>query len=276
MGKFKLIVCGLLVSNICIASTSTAGIDSTKKTIGFKKFERPNNRLLNSHSEAWAKSKPHEGVYNITYSNLEVMKVRTSEYMTTSLVFPQWEKIKEINVGDPVSYKVHTPQLNVVSISPIKYLGGDSSLTVHGHSGNVYVFYLRSESYNSESVPDLKVNIRVPHKPDTLSKDVKDGDYLEDVIIDPSKLSFNFEMRGDRSIAPERVYSNGEFTWLDFGDRFNKQDTVVVYKVEDNTDVLVNWAWVGKRILIQNTGDFVLKHNGKILCITSSDEGNNV
>ena len=255
-------------SNTSLKKSNT---QTSKQTDGdFIELVRPDSHLLGAESEAWAKSPVVQGVYNITYSNHEVIKIAVREYMGTSLVFPKWELIERVRVGDPSSYSTELVNGNTVYVTNKNNVGGDSNITVVGKSGNVYVFYIKTEGFNSKNVTDIKVNIRVPIKPDQPSKDVKENDYLEDVAVDSSKLEFNYDMRGDSSIAPERVYSDGKVTWLDYGNRLDYVYLPQVYKVDNNTDCLVNSSRIGNRILVQDVGDLVLKHNGKFVCITRS------
>ena len=234
----------------------------------FTKLKRNSDDLLGAESEVWARSKPSDGIYNVTWDNRETIKIAFRRYFTTSIVFPRWEVITEVNLGSPEAYKISNPQNHVVQVVPLKSAGADSSITMHSKSGNVYTFYVKTESFNTSNVTDLKVNVRVPLDPNEPKDTVKENDYLADVLFNPDALQFNFNMYGDSSLAPERVYTDGVRTWLDFGNRVNKQDGVVVFKVSNGVDILVNYNWVGNKIIIQDSGDFALKHDGRFVCIT--------
>src|SRR3546814_6636080 len=60
-----------------------------------------------------------------------------------------------------------------------------------------------------------------------------DPDYLTEVPFDPEKLQFGFTMSGDPTIAPERVFSDGVFTFFDWGSRWNATDLPAVWRVVD-------------------------------------------
>lgn len=243
---------------------------------------------LGAIQKAW--NRPDDegaGVYRVIYRPHEVIKVRVREFMTSTLVFPQWESIGDIIVGDPSSYGVKSIQPHVVTITSKDNIGVDSSITLIGKSGRVYTFYVRTEGYNSRHIPDVAVYIKVPYSgPDPqkpLTTETSPDDYLEDAYFDPSKISFAFDMAGDESIAPERVYSDGIRTWFDFGERIREQSLPTIYHIDDGVDTPVNVARDVKenkqgksqhstKIVAQAAGSFVLKHGQKRVCVYPSSE----
>lgn len=241
---------------------------------------------LGAIQKAW--NRPDDngaGVYRVIYRPHEVIKVRIREFMTSTLVFPQWESIGDIIVGDPSSYGVKSIQPHVVTITSKDNIGVDSSITLIGKSGRVYTFYVRTEGYNSRHIPDVAVYIKVPYSgPDPqkpLTTESSPDDYLEDAYFDPSKISFAFDMAGDESIAPERVYSDGIRTWFDFGERIREQSLPTIYHIDDGVDTPVNVArdvkgnrhgksQQGTKIVAQAAGSFALKHGQKRVCVYPS------
>ena len=74
--------------------------------------------------------------------------------------------------------------------------------------------------------------------------------------FDPGKLSFEFDMSGDSSIAPKRVFSDGIFTWFDYGDRWDRSDLPAVYRVVDGVDTPVNTRVKGTMLVAEAAGAF--------------------
>jgi ComB9 competence protein len=203
----------------------------------------------------------------------------TREFMTTSVVFPPWEKIEEIVAGDDSSYRITKIKPNVLSIRPNEFVGVDSSITAFGESGHTYSFYVRSEGYNSQNVSDITVYVRVAApkyvKGQVLDPEVtlaEKTDYLDAVIFDPANLNFSFSMSGDKSIAPERVFSDGTRTWFDYGKKMGKKTLPSIYLVVDGVDTPINVTREGTKLVAQATGSFALKSGQKVTCVYPSDQ----
>lgn len=178
-------------------------------------------------------------------------------------------------------------------------------------SGNVYAFYVRSEGFNSRNISDLVVHVQarrpahVPAQfvgaPPAVSAAVQDAtqavhtaaqavgsdggvagepgqgtglhnpDYLEEIPFDPAKLQFGFSMWGDRSIAPDRVFSDGVFTYFDWGDRWDVTDLPAVYRVVDGVDTPQNVRYRGSMIIVEATGAFTLRNGQRYVCVRPVD-----
>lgn len=238
-------------------------------------LERRESLPLGAIQHAWDHAKEGAGVYNVTYTGGEIIRLRCREMMTTCIILPSWERVEKITLGDASSFKVENPKANILTLQPQEFTGLDSNLVAIGASGKVYSFYLRSEGYNTNHVPDLAVYIRVA-KPSTLSKSLQvikekgvshKDDYLEEVSFDPSQLNFNFTMAGDREIAPHRVYSDGIRTWFDYGEEIKKKGLPAIYAVIDGVDTPINVSREGTKIIAQHSGSFTLRNGQKVVCI---------
>lgn len=239
-------------------------------------LDRKESLPLGAIQHAWDHAKEGAGVYNVTYTGSEIIKLRCREMMTTCIILPSWERIEKFTLGDPSSFKVDNPKANILTIQPQEFTGLDSNLVVIGASGKVYNFYLRSEGYNTNHIPDLAVYVRVT-KSSTLSSDIshtkrngdkQKDDYLEEVIFDPSNLNFNFTMAGDREIAPHRVYSDGIRTWFDYGEEIKKKVLSAIYAVIDGVDTPINVSREGTKIIAQHSGSFTLRNGQKVVCVS--------
>ncbi|MBN9344513.1 MAG: TrbG/VirB9 family P-type conjugative transfer protein [Holosporales bacterium] len=238
-------------------------------------LERKESLPLGAIQHAWDYAKEGAGVYNVTYTGGEIIKLRCREMMTTCIILPTWERVDKFTLGDPSSFKVEQPRANIITIQPQEFTGLDSNLVVIGVSGKVYSFYLRSEGYNTNHVPDLAVYIRVA-KPSTLSpslapikgkEEFTKDDYLEEVSFNPSNLNFNFTMAGDKEIAPHRVYSDGIRTWFDYGEEIKKKGLPAIYAVIDGVDTPINVSREGTKIVAQHSGSFTLRNGHKVVCV---------
>ncbi len=218
--------------------------------------------------------------------------------MVTTLLLPSWERINEYYLGDSVVFEAKKIRSNIVAVRS-RNAGADSNLTVLGASGNVYNFYLRSETWNSTQVTDLTVYV------DATRGDVVDGaaawggqgplaetvstggtessgagmpqgmpDYLRRLVFRPEELRFDMKMYArrevDAQIAPEHVFEDGVFTYFDFGEQSDSIPRPVVHQLVDGVDTVVNTRTSGPRgnvLIAEGVGDFTLRNGSRIVCV---------
>lgn len=227
---------------------------------------------LSSIQSAWNKAPSGAGVYIVNFDPRETIKITVREYMTTSVIFPPWEAIENIIVGDENNYQVLKPKENIITIRPTSYVGLDTSVTMIGQSGHVYGFYVRTEGYNSENISDITVRVNAPSPlfARAYQKSINSSektDYLEEAFSDSSNLNFKFSMSGDETIAPDLVYSDGVRTWFDYGDKLDERRIPTFYKVVDGYQQAINVTLDGTRLIAEGSGSFVLKSGDRVTCI---------
>ena len=135
-------------------------------------FEAVNPSYLNSlgmQQKAWndpmshlgeGQSKP--GYSKYTWTPDVILPVRLREGMMTLINLPTWELIEKVHIGSPESFggEIAAPNSLLLYADP-SFIGVDSNMIVFGRSGNRYVFYLRSETYNTEKITQSVVDVVV-------------------------------------------------------------------------------------------------------------------
>jgi ComB9 competence protein len=247
--------------------------------------------LVGAIQRAWDGSPATAGVFVARYAADQVIKVRLREFMTTTIVLPEAEAIATVVLGDSHGFKAVKTQRNIL-IASASITGADTSLTVIGESGRIYAFYVRAEGYNSPNIPDLTVFVKADMAPASASgpgpSDQADAnatkpiparqaastlpglearDFLSEIPFDPARLRFDFTMSGDKSIAPDRVYSDGIFTYFDYGRRWNESDLPAVYRVVDGVDTPVNTRSKGSLLIAESAGAFTLRNGQRVVCV---------
>lgn len=265
-----LIFCSKVVAdqNITQSQKSQDVIDEIDGN--YQKMLRQPSVPLASLQKVWDKLIKGAGVYIVNFDPREIIKITVREYMTTTVIFPQWEAINEVIVGDDGNYQILKPKDNIVIIRPVNYVGLDTSITMIGSSGHVYGFYVRVEGYNSKNISDITVRVIVP-APQQInqkkSKILEKNDYLDEAYFNSSKLNFKFSMSGDESIAPNLVYSDGVRTWFDYGGKLDEKKIPTFYSVIDGYQQAINVTIDGDRLVAQGSGSFVLKSGDRLICV---------
>lgn len=116
-----------------------------------------NNPLAHMGS---GQTRPGYSRYNWTPDT--VLPIRLREGMMTLINLPAWELIEKVHIGAPESFngEVVAPNSMLLYADP-SYLGVDGNMIIFGHSGNRYVFYLRSETFNTDKITQSVVDVLV-------------------------------------------------------------------------------------------------------------------
>jgi ComB9 competence protein len=263
-------------------------------------MQREESLPLGQIQRAWDKASAGEGIYNVEFSPERVTKIRVRQFMPVTIVFPEWETLSsDPEAGDNFVFAAQRAGTNKLVIRA-KFVGADATITVIGDSGTVYPFYVRAEGANSINIPDVVVYLHAtPPGAGVVitpaSKDAKGGkpaasanikptasngrdvtgekapDFVRPIAFNPDKLTFDFNMSGERSIAPQRVFSDGVFTWFDYGAKWDREDLPAVYRVVDGVDTPVNTRIKGTMLVAEATGAFTLRNGQRVVCVRPGD-----
>lgn len=243
-------------------------------------LERPESVELNQVQEAWNKALPQAGIYRLPYSKDHVMRLRTRPFMITTIVLPEWEEIMEVLLGDDYFFAAEKKNKNIISLLSKEALC-DTSLTIIGKNGNIYPFYVRAEKVLSTHIPDIVVYVDAKQERNPyfeigppLKEEVTD--YLNKVPFLPENLNFSLEMfqkdLESRAIAPQRVYTDGIWTWLDYGDAWDKKALPAVYQNVDGVDTPVNTRVENTKIIVHGVPPLTLKNGQKVICVQETKD----
>lgn len=249
------------------------------------------------------------GYQKIQWEPGSVMPVKLRDGMLTVINFPEWETIKDAYVGDKDFFDGRPVEKNTFMISPVDGRAmADTNLFIFGNSGNKYVFYLKSEPLNSEKITASVIDVVVPARyskgpmaPGAAAggqgggiagmkslmggqsyKDVGDTDWegedfgwIKSINVDPTQFRFDLDVfvpnPDDYVIAPERVWRDQVFTYIDFGEKalYMNQRPVVSMLVEGGESP-VGFRTEGPQsrlLVVEAVGDLVLRNGQRIVCI---------
>ena len=249
---------------------------------------------------AWNDAPPAAGVAVFTACTTCVYKLRTRELMITTVILPQGTRIERADLGDPAGFEVEARAENILAIRPAGF-GIDTNLNVYTSEG-VFSFYIRSEGFNSQHVPDLVVRIAQPEaisfpaaqgavddeiqprpqddpaliETDSLTAGAADdilgdlkpqhqrNDFLARVEFDPGNLHGfdDYELWGDIELKPARVFRDDFFTYIQFGDRWDSVELPVAFVVVDEIDEQVNTRVQGRTYIIESTSRLITLKSG--------------
>ena len=185
-----------------------------------------------------------------------------------------------------------------------QFVGVDTNMIVFGRSGNKYVFYVQSETVNTDRITNAIIDIEVvknrknvaangsavigggrvsaadgisaPTSADaTYTRDMQREDWIEKIPVDPTKFRFDIEVYvpnpDDIIIAPERVWRDNIFTYIDLGEKaLTAIQRPIVTLIVERTETPVGFRAAGpnnRLIIVEGMGDMVLRSGKRIVCL---------
>ena len=242
------------------------------------------------------------GYANLTWSTGTVLPIKTRSGMATMVNLPNGEKIEDYLVGNVGLFEIQTSKgAQSMYIKPTdENMGSDTNLIVTGQSGNKYIFYLRAYPINSNEISYSQVDVTTGNggvvmgaqpvvsngKMGTLSAkntstkstigvDGEDFGWIKTMKIDPSEFRFDLDIfvpnPDDYVIAPERVWRDRIFTYIDFGDKvISMTQRPVVSLLVEGGESPVSFRTDGedgRLLIVEAVGDMVLRSGQRIVCI---------
>ncbi len=248
------------------------------------------------------------GYAQLTWSTGTVLPIKLRNGMVTMINLPAGEVIEDGMVGDQDLF-MFDPQQGGGSmfVTPAgSNQGADTNLIVTGKSGNKYIFYLRSEPANSSEITYSQVDIVLDGNTvlpgvatsgagysgmnsifkksgtttTTVGVDGEDYGWIKSMKIDPSEFRFDLDIfvpnPDDYVIAPERVWRDRIFTYIDFGDKVivMTQRPVVSLLIEGGESPVGfrTDGEDGRLLIVEAVGDMILRSGQRIVCIKKREK----
>ena len=248
------------------------------------------------------------GYAQLSWSAGSVLPIKLRNGMVTMVTLPNGEKISDAVVGNTGLFDIDATQGDrTMFISPkTDNQGSDTNLIVTGASGNKYIFYLRSEPSNSSEITYSQVDITLDGngalpmagaasttsggaksifqkstpKTATVGADGEDYGWIKSMKIDPSEFRFDLDIfvpnPDDYVIAPERVWRDRIFTYIDFGDKvISMTQRPVVSLMVEGGESPVGFRTDGedgRLLIVEAVGDMVLRSGQRIVCIKKREK----
>ncbi len=242
------------------------------------------------------------GYANLTWSTGTVLPIKTRSGMATLITLPAGEKIDDYLIGNSSLFKIETSQgSQTMYVQPTDdNHGSDTNLIVTGQSGNKYIFYLRAYPINSNEISYSQVDVSLGNgsavmaptattgtatmgtlasknatKKSVIGVDGEDYGWIKTMKIDPSEFRFDLDIfvpnPDDYVIAPERVWRDRIFTYIDFGDKvISMTQRPVVSLLVEGGESPVSFRTDGedgRLLIVEAVGDMVLRSGQRIVCI---------
>lgn len=293
-------------TQVMIPATSGRALSSALKPLNLEQKAWDNPQLNKSARQTVP------GFLKIQWHPDALPVINMREGLLTVIKFPVQEDITTTVVSDPGSFEASpAPNRHSLEMRSL-YAGVDGNVIIHGSSGNVYNFILRSQPYDAAKITDVTVEVMVAgmsestgeteqsmaptvHSysgyndvmtPDAVTdkKDFAAGsrEYGRTTPLDPRNMRNNIDIKvrtaDDQAIAPISAWHDDHFTYLDFGPRASSMNTwpvasLVVQGVESPVGTRVTGR-DRSMMIIESVGNITLR-NGQLLVCLNIVEPNN-
>ena len=250
------------------------------------------------------------GYAQLSWSKGAVLPLKLRQGMVTMVTLPNGEQIADAIVGDKGLFDINSTQGDrVLYITPsADNVENDTNMIVLGQSGNRYIFYLTSSDVNSDEIAYSEVDVVLDNgasvgntgaasartgsgmnsifaadkksTSNTVGVDGEDYAWIKSMKIDPSEFRFDLDIfvpnPDDYVIAPERVWRDKIFTYIDFGDKViaMTQRPVVSLLIEGGESPVGfrTDGQDGRLLIVEAVGDMVLRSGQRIVCIKKREK----
>ncbi len=195
----------------------------------------------------------------IHYDPMQIIRVEGRVNVQATIRFEAGEAIQNVAIGDSQKWQV-TPSrsANILFVKPLAERAATNLTVVTDR--RVYLFDLvASNSHRnplyvmSFTFPEVEMaedQAELADAPASESANALEMAAATDAlaVLDPSRLNFAWAGEGDRHLLPERIYDDGEATFLAWS--ADAPMPAILVKDEDGTEGPVNFAVRGDTIVI--------------------------
>lgn len=230
--------------------------------------------LLGScYGVAWAAQEPipvgKEGRYQtFVYDPTDVYRFTAYYNQISYIELGDGETVSTMVVGDPAAWEINTNG-NKIFLKPIAEFP-ETNMTIFTNLRE-YNFLLSGKVTNNIFTDTTALKTKFMY-PDDSDKNLVVFSNAVQRIPEISELNirdynFNYEFTGERSIAPLKIFDDGEFTYMEFSKK-NAEFPAIFMVDSQGYESLVNFRIVDNYVVVERVASqFTLRNGADIVCI---------
>lgn len=225
---------------------------------------------LLSFNRAYALQEPRSiptdfRLQKVRFSPNEVYKFTGHYGYQSSIEFHPDETIETVSIGDSIAWLVN-PLQNRLFIKPVEQ-DAMTNMTVITDK-RTYHFELHARETEDIRDRNMLFVMRFSYpEEDIAAINYGGGDDIPDFESNPDQYNFNYSIQGSDTIAPIRIFDDGQFTYFEFRDK-NADIPAFFYVDAAGNEELVNFRTRGNYIVVERVAPmFTLRRGAYILCV---------
>ena len=202
------------------------------------------------------------------YNPDEVVRIEGKVNVQVTIKFDPDEHIENVAIGDSNAWQV-TPnkRANLLFVKPLAPTATTNmtvvtdrrsyffDLVANPKAQPLYALAFEYPQDDSESAPGRPGNSQ---RADAVEVAAAQNPYA---IVDPAELNFDWKAKGDKKLLPEKVYDDGNMTFLTWAT--GSPIPAVLVKDEQGTEGPVNFAVRGQVIVIDGVPREIILRSGR-------------
>lgn len=182
--------------------------------------------------------------------------------------FEEGEVVGTISMGNP-SLWLFENLGNRLFLKPVGEDNSETNMTIITNK-RVYHFELMAKEAKGITDKDLIFVVRFVY-PDEKDKNIVEFPKVplsdEPDMRDLNLYNFNYQYTGEPTVAPLKVFDNGEFTYFQFAKK-NAEIPAIFTVDAEGFESLVNFRSAGNYIIVERVApQFTLRNGGDIVCV---------
>ena len=190
-----------------------------------------------------------------------------------SILLENGETVQTLSMGDTTSWQI-VPSGNRIFLKPIASNPKEATTNMLLVTNKrVYHFILEGAEVGEEGIndPNLVFETKFVY-PNMDNESLRQFNKQKGPdLSEPEKYNFNYTISGAETIAPLRIFDDGEFTFFQFKD-INANIPAFFLVNSDATEALVNYRVTGDYVVIERvTSQFTLRHGQEVTCVFNEE-----
>lgn len=206
-------------------------------------------------------------VRTVMYQPDEVYRFVGHYGFQSAIEFAPDESIETISMGDSTAWMVQ-PSGNRLFLKPVEQ-GATTNMTLLTNK-HTYLMELHAREALDIDDKDMTFIMRFIYpgsESGSIVQSYVDSVPVPDLENEPGKYNFNYSISGPDTIAPIRIFDDGEFTYFEFRGR-NTEVPAFFLVDSSGAESLINYRTRGNYIVVERVAQkFTLRQGREIVCV---------
>jgi type IV secretion system protein VirB9 len=201
----------------------------------------------------------------MVYNPDDVFKYTGYYGYQANIEFADGETVDSISMGDTVSWQI-VPSGKRIFLKPIED-DATTNMTLITNK-RTYYFELHAEEAEDINDPNMVFTVRFLYPDETNGSVVRSfTSNSEPDLSEPENYNFDYTISGNDTIAPLKIFDDGEFTYFQFKDKNAAIPAFFIVDTEGHEEI-VNYRMAGKYIAVERVvSRFTLRHGKDSVCV---------
>lgn len=227
----------LLVTGLLILSSIGSGVSLAQT--------QPRSMAADSHIKL------------VQYDPNNVVKLDGHYGYQTQVTFAPGETVQNVSLGDSLAWQA-VPVANNLFIKPVA--SSKTNMTV---LTNKYSYNFQLDSERQDVSPTYKLQFSYPDGGFNAS-----GFSSGVGIFNPDKINWKYSFTGEKDLAPDTIFDNGQFTYFKFDVDKNSRLPSVFIVDKSRHETLVNYHMQGSYMVVNSVAkEFNLRDGDKLTTV---------